>query len=135
MSDNIEKLRDITKELNNRDFDVSFNALTTIRINSDSKKGSIIISRLYSQPFVDVSLVLMTTGAMLREHQHNVKQTIHVTEGALKITIDDNETQDMIPGDVKIIEKCENHKLEATEDTWMIMVNMPSDDTIAQRFK
>ncbi|HEX8344316.1 MAG TPA: cupin domain-containing protein [Actinoplanes sp.] len=66
------------------------------------------------------TLITLTAGQRLDEHETPGEATVHVLHGRVRLATNDDETCDGVAGDLIVVSDC-RHTLEALDDTAVIL--------------
>lgn len=130
MSENLEKLKLLTEQLNFRDI-VERRHKNVIEMDMD--QGTCIGFNLFRSPKVSVARFFASKDSIIPKHTHESMEYIMVYEGEMKTTIydEDGEIRQELGatiGDSIRITPNYNHSHSFSCDTWSIVVTIPEEE-------
>lgn len=120
MSESLDRLRQLTPKL------------PVLTHGKDCKEypcegGTCLGIALYSEDRCAVQRAMMTVGAVLKQHGHEIStEFVMPKTGALRIETPDR-VWEVRPGEVAVLPPGTPHTVTALADTWMIAVTIPAD--------
>ena len=121
MSDNIDKLRQLTEKLIPLSTKSVRKGFKEYNVNDGTSLGF----ALYKDPEIAVQRIFISAGSKPLPHNHKEKEYITVYRGKLRVTIDGKDRICKV-GDSVYFNPMQMHHESILEDTWLLCVTIPA---------